>query len=87
MPKEIFLPKWTELLVAIYNSPEDQRYCGKLHRRTGITMRHIRSLVDSLERMGIIVKEGKDKIKYIRLTDSGISLAEALMEIYPALRR
>lgn len=87
MTREIFLPKWTEILVAIYNSPEDQRYCGKLHRRTGMTIRHLRSLVRSLEGMGIVTKEGKGKIKYIQLTDSGINLAEALLEIYPALRR
>jgi len=87
MPKEIYLPKWTELLVALYNTPEDQRYCGRLHRRTGITIRHIRDLVNSLEGMGIVAKEGQGKIKYIRLTDAGTNLAEALLEIYPALKR
>ena len=87
MGREIYLPKWTELLVALYNTPKEQRYCGKLHRRTGITIRHIRDLLNSLERMGIISRQGKGKIRYIQLTDAGISLAEALLEIYPALKR
>jgi hypothetical protein len=70
MPEQIYLPKWTELLVALYNIPEEQRYCGRLHKRTGITIRHIRDLVNNLERMGIVTKEGKGKIKYIRLNDN-----------------
>jgi predicted transcriptional regulator len=87
MPSAIFLPKWTELVVILYNTPPKQRYCEKIHRRTGMTIRHLRSLVNGLERMGIVIKEDEGKIKYIRLTDSGVSLAEALLEIYPALKR
>ena len=87
MRKAIFLPKWTELIVILYNTPPEQRYCGKLHRRTGMTIRHLRSLVKSLERMGIVARAGEGKIKYIQLTDSGVSLAEALLEIYPTLKR
>jgi len=87
MRKAIFLPKWTELVVILYNTPPEQRYCGKLHRRTGMTIRHIRNLMSDLEDMKIIQRREEGKIKYITLTEAGEHLAELFLEVYPALKR
>ena len=87
MRKTIFLPKWTELLVTLYNTPSEQRYCEKLHRRTGMTLRHLRNLIADLEDMKIIERHCRKKIKYIRLTQSGERLAELFLQIHPELRR
>ena len=84
---KVFLPKWTEVLIALYNTPPEQRYCGKLHRKTGMTVRHLRSLIADLEDMKILYREYRRKIKYITLTDTGEHLAELLLQIYPELKR
>ena len=86
MSQKIFLPKWADLLIALYNSSEEQRYCGRLHKQTGITTRHLRSLIDDLEKMNIISVQSRGKIKYIKLTETGTKLAESLVKIYPALK-
>ena len=86
MPK-VYLPKWTEVLIALYNAPAEQRYCGKLHRKTGMTIRHLRNLIADLEDMSILSRECRRKIKYITLTDTGERLAELLLQIHPELRR
>lgn len=84
---KVFLPKWTEVLIALYNTPAEQRYCGKLHRKTGMTVRHLRSLIADLEDMKILTRECRRKIKYITLTDTGEHLADLLLQIYPELKR
>ena len=87
MHKAIFLPKWTELVVAIYNTPEAHRYCGRLYRKTGMTVRHIRNLIGDLEDMNIIERQEMGKIKYISLTETGERLAELFLRIYPEMKR
>jgi len=87
MTKAIFLPKWTQLLVALYNLPPEQCYCGRLNRATGMTLRHIRNLIDDLEDMGMVKKCGVGKIKYITLTETGGHLAGLFVRINPELKR
>ena len=87
MRKTISLPKWTELVMVLHNAPPEQRYCEKLHRRTGMTIRHLRNLMTDLEDMKIIERKEEGKIKYISLTETGKRLAELFLEIYPALKR
>ena len=87
MRKAIFLPKWIELVVILYNTPPEHRYCGKLHRKTEMTLRHIRNLVSDLDDMKIIERREKGKIKYITLTEAGERLAELFLEVYPTLKR
>ena len=85
MSKKIFLPKWTELLIVLYNTPEEQRYCGRRHRKTGMTTRHLRSIITDLEKMNIIARQARSKIKYIQLTETGARLAELFIEVKPTL--
>jgi DNA-binding MarR family transcriptional regulator len=87
MQKTIYLPKWTELVVALYNAPAEHRYCGKLYRKTGMTTRHVRNLISQLERMHIVKRQHGRKVKYIHLTTTGERLAELLIEIFPTLKR
>ena len=83
----IDLPKFAEVLVAIYNTSEQQCYCGKLHQKIGVTNRHLRNLIVDLEDMGLIARIGNRKIKYIMLTEKGSELAEHFMKIIPKLKR
>jgi len=87
MSNKIFLPKWSKVLVGLYNTPEQYRYSGKLHKEVGITTKHLRALIVDLERMNIVCIQTKSKIKYINLTDTGRTLAESFLKIYPALKR
>lgn len=83
----IFLPKWTRVLIAVYNEPPNKCYSEKLHRLTGMTTRHLRNLIADLEAMDVIEVERTSKIKYLSLTQKGVELAESLLRIYPALRQ
>lgn len=83
----IHLPKWTELVIALYNLPAEQRYCERLCKRTGMTTKHIRDLTAQLEKIGILKRQQGSKIRYIELTETGQELAELFLKIYPALRR
>lgn len=86
--RQVFLPKWTELVVALYNTPEKHRYSERLHRATRMTTRHLRSLIADLESLGILECRKPDgKIRYIHLTEKGAKLAETFLHIYPTLKR
>lgn len=87
MAQTIYLPKWTELVIALYNTKPKHRYCERLYRKTGMTTRHLRNLVTDLEEMDIVRREQGRKIKYISLTDTGEQLAQLLCQIYPTLKR
>lgn len=87
MSSAISLPKWTEVLVAIYNTPEPHRYCGRLYRKTGVTARHLRSLIAHMEDMEFVRRQDGTKIRYIALTETGERLAQLFLEIYPTLKR
>ena len=87
MSRTIYLPKWTAVLVALYNTPAEHRYSGRMHRQVGMTTRHLRNIVAHLEDMDIVRRECRRKIKYIQLTERGVRLAELLLEIYPTLKR
>ena len=82
----LYLPKWTELIVALYNAEPRHRYCGRLSRTTQMTARHVRNLVTILEEMKLVSREASGRIKYISLTDTGQELAKMLLRIYPTLR-
>lgn len=82
---EIFLPKWTQVMVALYITPEEHCYCGRLHRKTRMTTRHLRDLVAQLEEKNLIQRHEGRKIKYIKLTEQGEKLARCFLEIYPVI--
>ena len=73
--------------MALHNAPAEQRYCGKLFRKTGMTMRHLRNLIAQLEKMNIVKRHHGSKVKYIQLTKRGEELAELFIEIFPTLKR
>jgi predicted transcriptional regulator len=87
MSRTISLPKWTELIVALANTPPEQCYCERLCRKSGMTRRHLRNLIADLQEMNLLRREEGGKIKYLSLTDSGQQLAELLQQIYPTLKR
>ncbi|MFC1714624.1 hypothetical protein ACFL6S_13235 [Candidatus Poribacteria bacterium] len=87
MSRAIYLPKFAEVLVALYNTSDESCYCEKLHRKIGITIRHLRNLISDLEDLRFVTRDNSGKIKYIALTESGIELAEDFIKIFPKLRR
>ena len=82
MTETIYLPKWTDVLVSLYNLPKEHRYCGRLYRKTGITIRHLRELIAHLESRDLVCRCETGKIKYIALTESGTRIAELFLQIY-----
>ena len=85
MTEKIFLPKWTEVVVALYVTPDEHCYCGRLHRKTRMTNRHMRDLVAQLEEKNIIERHEGSKIKYMKLTETGEKLARLFLEIYQVI--
>ena len=85
MADQVFLPKWIDLVVALYVTPEEHRYCGRLHRKTNMTTRHLRDLIAQLEEKNIVERNESSKIKYLRLTAKGEQLARSFLEIIPCI--
>ena len=80
----IYLPKWTEVLIALYNAQPEYCYCQRL--KTSMTTKHLRNVICSLEEMKFIERKG-GRIRYITLTDTGERLAELLLQIDPNLKK
>ncbi len=85
MAKLLSLPKWSDVLIGIYKTPECRRYCQKITRNIDSTANHIRAIVKFLEKAKLIQIIPTKKIKRIYLTDKGRDVALALLNIKSAI--
>ena len=85
MEKLIYLPKWSDVLIAIYKSPESKRYCQKIAHNVDSTNNHIRAIVKALEELKLVEIVPTKKIKQIYLTEKGKGVALALLNIKSAI--
>lgn len=79
------LPKWSDVLLGIYKTPESNRYCQKITVKVNSTINHIRAIVKVLEIEGLIEIKPTKKIKLIYLTEKGKEVAIALINIKTAI--
>lgn len=83
----IYLPKWVELLVTLYNMPDNERYCQRLYRKLKMNSSHVRTMIHHLEKHSLIKRVPDRKIRYITLTEKGNMLAELMLRIKTVLNQ
>ncbi len=81
------LPKWNDVLLEIYRSPEKYRYCEKLNRSVKASLTHLREILHLLAANNLIEFIPSSKIKRIALTEKGKLVALLVMDVRTALSR
>lgn len=81
MPHTIRLPKWSDILIEIYKSQENRRYCQKLNRRIQGSMTHLREVVRWLAQNQLITITPTTKVKQLALTEKGLKVAEYIINM------
>jgi predicted transcriptional regulator len=81
MPHTIRLPKWSDILIEIYRSQENRRYCEKLNRRIRGSMTHLREVVKWLAQNQLITITPTTKVKQLALTEKGVKVAEYIINM------
>ncbi len=66
--------------------PDRERYCQKLYRRLKMNSSHVRTMIHHLERLCLIKRVPDQRIRYIRLTERGLALAELALRMKLVLR-
>ncbi|MBN4081221.1 hypothetical protein JYT44_02530 [Caldithrix abyssi] len=80
------MPRWNDVLVEIYNTHPKYRYCQKLNRGVKASTNHIRAIVELLDENNLIEIFPTKKIRFIKITGKGESVAILLLELRTALR-
>lgn len=83
----LLVPKWIELIITLYNTPDEYRYSQRLKHKVKSTSSHIRKLLRRLEASGLILRRRTRKIQYIILTSKGNQIAELLMKIKQEVKK
>lgn len=87
MPEDLRLPRWNDVLIAIYKAQQRKPYCQRLNREIRGSLTHLREIVKALADFQLIeVYQGK-KTKHIMLTEKGRQVAENLLQIKDYLRQ
>ena len=81
------MPRWNDVLLAIYKSREDCRYCEKLNRTVRASRTHIREIVKVLARHRLIEIIHTKKVKRLELTEKGRKIAAYILQIRSELNR
>ncbi|MCP4603475.1 MAG: hypothetical protein GY847_23645 [Proteobacteria bacterium] len=81
MMNNLRMPRWIDILVAIYLSPEQHRYSERLNRSVGCSLTHFRNTVALMAKHNLLeIHEGR-KIKTLTLTERGQQIASSIMAI------
>ena len=81
MSDKLTLPIWIEIIIEILKKNGRSTYCETLGRKGIGSLTHIRKLVKTMEKNGLIEIIQDSKINKISITDKGIRVATALMQI------
>jgi predicted transcriptional regulator len=81
MHQTIRLPRWSDILIEIYKSQENRRYCEKLNRRIRGSMTHLREVVRWLAQNGLVTITPTTKVKRLSLTEKGVKVAEYIISM------
>lgn len=82
----IYLPKWVQVMVTLHNMPHKERYCQKLYRKLRMNSSHVRTMIQNLEKLGLINRVSDSKIRHIALTEKGIAIAELAIRMKSVLK-
>lgn len=85
MKEKLRLPQWNAVLLAIYRSQEDHRYCQRLNRKVRGSLTHLRNIVNRLARHKLIRVIPGSKINQINLTKKGEQVATSIIRIRSVL--
>lgn len=86
MTSDLRLPRWNDVLIAIYKNQDRENYCEKINRRVKGSLTHVREIVKQLDQAGLIETERETKINRLKLTSSGEKVANSIIEIRSNLR-
>jgi predicted transcriptional regulator len=87
MISSLTMPRWNDVLLAMYKSREDCRYCEKLNRTVRASRTHIREIIRAMARHGLIEIIESSKIKRLELTEKGKKIAAYVLGIRSELSR
>ena len=81
MKPHLRMPRWIDILLAIYKSPEQHSYCERLNRSVGCSLTYFRNTVALMAKHDLLeIHEGR-KIKTLRLTERGHQIASRILAI------
>lgn len=86
MGELLHLPKWSNVLIGIYKTPEYKRYCQKINREVKASINHLRAIVRLLEEAKLIEIIPSRKIKRINMTEKGKRVVVNILNIKSELR-
>lgn len=87
MPEDLRLPKWNDILIAIYKSQQRKPYAQKLNREIRGSLTHLRGVIKSLADFQLIEIYNGKKTKHLMLTEKGRQVAEKLLSVRDYLRQ
>lgn len=86
MPEHLRLPRWNDVLIAIYKAQQRKPYCQRLNREIHGSLTHLREIVKTLAEQQLIEVYNGKKTKHIMLTEKGRQVTESLLNIKEHLR-
>lgn len=81
------LPRWNDVLLAIYKTRKENRYCERLNRNLKASRTHIRQIVKLLAQHNLIEIIETKKIKRLAITERGRKVIVAILQIRSELSR
>ena len=79
--KRLRLPRWNDVLLAIYQDIKENRYCERLNRNLKASRTHIRQIVKLLAQHNLIEIIETRKIKRLAITERGRRVIVAILQI------
>jgi predicted transcriptional regulator len=86
MTARLFLPTWTEVVLALHSLEPKDRYPQRLLRRTNAASSYFREVLGSLEASGLLEVKRSGRINRLVLTAAGNQLVFHLSECRKVLR-
>lgn len=86
MSASLFLPRWTEVLLALDRLEPHQRYFQRVLRESGLAASYIREVLKALRDQGFIEVKRSGGINRLVLTASGNQLLFHFIEVRRLLK-
>jgi len=71
----LYLPRWQEVLIAIFKLPETQRYPQRLYRVCPTSSSHAKTIIKTLNRLQLIRIDKTSSRRFLKLTPKAKHLA------------